>query len=106
MSVTPPQPGGSAPDPGLGQAELTRRGFLRKGAAVAAGGAALAAALSPLRELGSDDVPTVAQLLQKHYKEMTPEDKQAVFARIAHEVEQRYHVQPHLTDPPPLKMPA
>ena len=33
--------------------------------------AALAAALSPLRELASDDIPNFDQFLQKHYKEMT-----------------------------------
>ena len=39
-----------------------------------------------------DDIPTVEEFLQKHYKEMTPEDKQQVFDRIRREVEQRYHV--------------
>ena len=44
-----------------------------------AGGAAIAAAISPLRHLDRGDIPSVAEFLQKHYKEMTPEDKEQVF---------------------------
>jgi len=81
---------------------LTRRGFLRKGAAAMAGVTAVAGALSPLRELKRRDLPTLERLLQKHYKEMTPDDKQAVLKRIAEEVERRFGVRPTVTDPPPL----
>jgi len=81
---------------------LTRRGFLRKGAAAAAGGAAVAAALSPLRDLAPDEIPTIERLLQKHYKEMTPADKERIFARIEREVKARHGVQTRLTDPPPM----
>ncbi len=80
---------------------LTRRGFLTKGAAAASGVAALAAALSPLSKLDPADLPTLEKLLQRHYKEMTPADKQAALARIAREVGQRYHVHPQVSDPPP-----
>ncbi len=90
----------SAPE--SASARLTRRGFLRKGAAAAAGGAAVAAALSPLRNLASDDIPTLERLLQKHYKEMTPQDKERVFARIEREVRDRHNVRTKLSDPPPL----
>jgi len=82
--------------------EVTRRGFLRKGAAGVAGAAAFAAALSPLRDLSPDDIPTLEEFLQKHYREMTPADKKAALERIAAQVESRYGVKPHLTDPPPL----
>jgi len=82
---------------------LTRRGFLSKGAATIAGVSAVAAALSPLRNLDPADRPTLEKLLQKHYKEMTPEDKQRVLERIARQVEARYHVRPDVQDPPPLK---
>jgi molybdopterin-containing oxidoreductase family iron-sulfur binding subunit len=58
--------------------------------------------MSPLRNLPPDDLPTLDEFLQKHYKEMTPEDKEQVFARIRQQVEQRFHVQPLLSDPPPL----
>ena len=81
--------------------EVTRRGFLSKGAAAAAGASAVAAALSPLRHLTAEDIPDLQQFLQKHYKEMTPEDKERVFARIRGEVRARFHVDPTLADPPP-----
>ncbi|OHB81600.1 MAG: 4Fe-4S ferredoxin [Planctomycetes bacterium RBG_16_64_10] len=82
---------------------MSRREFLAKGAAAVAGLSALAAAMSPLRHLDSDDLPSVEELLRKHYKEMTPEDKQRVLARIREQVERRYHVTPELGDPPPLE---
>ena len=50
---------------------MTRRGFLRKGAATVASASAFAAALSPLRDLVPGDVPSWEEFLQKHYKEMT-----------------------------------
>ncbi len=83
-------------------AEITRRGFLRKGAAGIAGAAAFAAALSPLRDLDLDDLPSVEEFLQAHYKEMTEADKRIVLERIAARVEKRYHVKADITDPPPL----
>ncbi|HPM25078.1 MAG TPA: 4Fe-4S dicluster domain-containing protein, partial [Phycisphaerae bacterium] len=92
----------SRPDPGPATPGLTRRGFLRKGAATVAGASALAAALSPLKDLAPGDRPTLAQLLQRHYKEMTPEEKRAVLERVTHEVAQRYQVTPRVSDPPPL----
>ncbi len=82
--------------------EMTRRGFFRKGVAAAAGVSAVAAALSPLRHLPPGDIPSAEEFLQKHYKEMTPEEKNAVLARIAAEVEKRFGVRPSLLDPPPL----
>ncbi len=87
---------------GRGTPDLTRRGFLGKGAAAVSGAAALAAALSPLRHLNRADVPTLEKFFQKHYKEMTPEDKRAVLERITREVEARYGVRPNVQDPPPL----
>ncbi len=87
--------GGSCP-------AVTRRGFLHKGAAAVAGGAAVAAALSPLRGLRPGDVPSLERLLQKHYKEMTPEEKKAALDRIAGEVRHRHGVQATVADPPPM----
>lgn len=92
----------SRPDAGPATPGLTRRGFLRKGAATVAGASALAAALSPLKDLSPGEQPTLAQLLQRHYKEMTPDEKGAVLERVAREVEQRYRVTPRVNDPPPL----
>jgi Fe-S-cluster-containing dehydrogenase component len=81
---------------------VTRRGFFAKGAATVAGAAALTAALSPLRGLATGERPTLADLLQKHYKEMTSAEKQAVLARVAQQVEERYRVRPNVADPAPL----
>lgn len=81
---------------------LTRRGFLFKGAAAGAGAAAVVAALSPLRHLSTGDLPTLDEFLQRHYKEMTPEDKERVLARIAGEVKRRHNVEVVVKDPPPL----
>ena len=89
------------PTPPAGR-EMTRRGFFRKGVAAAAGVSAVAAALSPLRHLAPGDIPSVEEFLRKHYKEMTPEEKNAVLARIAAAVEKRFGVRPSLLDPPPL----
>ncbi len=84
------------------QPKATRRGFLTQGIAAATGVAAVAVALSPLNELRPGDWPAIEKLLQKHYKEMTPADKEAALARIRREVEQRFHVQPTVVAPPPL----
>jgi Fe-S-cluster-containing dehydrogenase component len=80
----------------------SRRKFLRQGLTVLAGASAVAAALSPLRNLDPDDIPTLEEFLQAHYKEMTPEDKERVFSRIRDEVAQRYHTTADLSDPPPM----
>ena len=94
------QPEPSAGTPGA--VELTRRGFLRKGAVAATGAAAVAAALSPLRGISPEDVPSLERLLQKHYKEMSADEMKAVLDRIAREVEKRYAVHPRVTDVKPM----
>ena len=81
----------------------TRRGFLQQGVAALAGATAVAAAISPLRNLDPSDIPSVEEFLQKHYKEMTPEDKTQVFARIEAAVQRRFGVELELCDPPPLE---
>jgi molybdopterin-containing oxidoreductase family iron-sulfur binding subunit len=81
---------------------MTRRGFFSKGAAAVTGASALAAALSPLRHLQGKDVPSVEKFLQKHYKELTPEEMRAVLDRITREVERRHGVHPHVEDVKPL----
>ncbi|MEK6701953.1 MAG: 4Fe-4S dicluster domain-containing protein [Planctomycetota bacterium] len=92
---TPAQPAGTEP-------ELTRRSFLRTGVAAVGGMAALAAALSPLRQLERDEIPDLAQFLQKHYKEMTPTEMEAALERIRDKVEKRFEVRPHLRDVKPM----
>ena len=80
--------------------EVSRRGFILGGVATAAGAAATAAALAPLRHL--KDRPSVEELLQSYFRELGPEDKEAVLERIRRQVEQRYGVRPNLTDPRPM----
>ncbi len=81
---------------------MTRRSFLRTGTAAAGGLTALAAALSPLRELTRDDVPGIEAFLRKHYKEMTPKDMEKTLERIRERVEARYGVRPEIRDVRPL----
>ncbi len=81
---------------------VTRRRFLSGGLAAVSGISALAAAASPLRHLNSADIPSLDEFLQRHYKEMTAEDKEQVFERIEETVEKRHGVDAHLSDPPPM----
>lgn len=80
---------------------LTRRSFLRGAVGAAGGMAAFAAAVSPLRDLDRSEL-TLERFLQKHYKEMTPEDKERVLERIREEVERRYALRPELRDLPAM----
>jgi len=93
--------GKTAGEPGSGP-DLNRRSFLRTGAAAVGGVAALAAALSPLRELKSDDLPTLDEFLQKHYKEMNAQEMEKALERIRGQVETRYGARPHLRDVKPM----
>src|SRR5260370_34426559 len=81
-------------------ADVSRRSFLRTSAVLASGMAALAASLAPLRELS--DYTSVEKFLQKHYKELTPQEMQKVLDRIAREVEQQYQIRPHVRDYKPM----
>ncbi|RMH09986.1 MAG: 4Fe-4S dicluster domain-containing protein [Planctomycetota bacterium] len=82
---------------------MARRSFLRGTAAGIGGMAAMAAALSPLRELEAGAFNSVEEMLQKHYKEMTPDDMERALARIRRQVEQRYHVRPEIRDIKPVE---
>lgn len=82
--------------------ETTRRSFLRASAVTAGGLAAAMAALKPLLELKSDDLPTVEKFLQKHYKEMDGNEMERALARIASEVEKRYEQRPEIRDIKPM----
>jgi molybdopterin-containing oxidoreductase family iron-sulfur binding subunit len=100
MAHPDPNPVSSAAKPAA--PEMSRRGFFVKGTAVAAGVSALAAAISPLRHLTADDLPGLEEFLQKHYKEMTPEDKERALARLRDLVQRRFGVAAQIADPPPL----
>ncbi len=84
-------------------ASLNRRSFLRVGAAALGGMAALAAALSPLRDLDASGVANLEQFLQKHYKAMSPAELEAALERIRAKVEERFGVRPHLRDLKPME---
>ena len=81
---------------------MTRRSFLRRGTAATGAVAAIAASLSPLRELKDTDEYSVAKFLQKHYKEMDSEDMASALERISTEVEKRYDVRPNIRDIKPM----
>ncbi len=63
--------------------------------------AAVAGALSPLKDLEGDDLPSIQKLLQKHYKEMSPEEMNEALQRIEKEVEQRTGVEVTVKDVKP-----
>lgn len=79
-----------------------RRDFLARAGAAAGGLAALAAAMSPLRHLSKEDLPSLEEFLQKHYKEMTPEEKERALDRIRQQVKRRYGVDAKVSDPQPM----
>lgn len=81
---------------------MTRRSFLRRGTAATGAVAAIAASLSPLRELTDTDDFTVAKFIQKHYKEMDGKDMAKALTRISNEVEKRYDVRPNIRDIKPM----
>ncbi|MBF0491178.1 MAG: 4Fe-4S dicluster domain-containing protein [Deltaproteobacteria bacterium] len=73
---------------------FSRRSFIQ-GAGAAAGAAVLAGS-KPAEAF------TFAEFFQKHYKELTPKDKEAIFKRIEHETKAAYGVDVTITDPPPI----
>jgi Fe-S-cluster-containing dehydrogenase component len=79
-------------------ASPSRRSFLRQASAAAGGLAALGAAVSPLTKLGERDNRYFHGFFQKHYKEMSPEEIEAVLARITADVERRWGVTPDVRD--------
>ncbi len=92
--------GGGSNGCGGNSAPMDRRSFLRKSATVASGIAAIAASLAPLREL--TDFGSVEEFLQKHYKELTPAEREQALERIRGEVERQYGIRPHLRDLRPM----
>src|SRR5688572_24246294 len=79
---------------------MTRRSFLRGSTAMAAGVAAMAAGLAPLRKLS--DFGTMEEFLRQHYLELKPEEMSAVLSRIEGEVQRQYGLRPHVRDFKPM----
>src|SRR5512142_811190 len=75
----------------------TRRTFLKGAAASMAGVAGLAVALKPLLDLEKGTV-TLDDLLQKHYRQLGPEDLQRILSALAAKAEKEYGVRPKLRD--------
>ncbi len=80
---------------------VSRRSFFRGALGAAGGMAAVTTALKPLLEFDTSEY-TLEGFLQRHYKEMTPEELDAALARIAEAVEKRYEVRPELRDVKPM----
>lgn len=87
-------------DPGADDPEPSGRRTFLKLAAGAAGGAALAFAGAPFARYASG--LSMEDILQRHYKELTDADKQALFARIEGQTKARYGVDVKLHDPQPI----
>ncbi len=80
---------------------LTRRTFLKGAAASMVGLAGLMAALKPLLELENGAI-SIDDLLQKHYRELKPEDLKRIMDSLASRTEKEYGVRPSLHDAKPL----
>jgi Fe-S-cluster-containing dehydrogenase component len=79
---------------------ISRRTAVKAGAATL-GAAAFARALQPLVTWA--ETTSVEELLQRHYKELTPDEKRAVFARLEAETKRDHGVDVTIQDPPPLE---
>lgn len=82
------------------QTELSRRDFLTGAVLAATTLAAGGAALTPL--LDAQEIPSIEELRQKHYKQLTLEDKKEIFARLEAQMRDEYKVDAHITDPLPM----
>jgi len=77
----------------------TRRNVM-KGVGLTLGLAAFGKAISPLTTI--PDNVSVEEFLQQHYKELTDEDKQEIFARLATETKDDYGADVAITDHRPI----
>ncbi|MCC7373997.1 MAG: 4Fe-4S dicluster domain-containing protein [Verrucomicrobiales bacterium] len=80
---------------------LNRRTFLKGAAASMVGVAGLMAALKPLLELETGAI-SLDDLLQRHYRELTPEDLKRIMESLSAKAEKEYGVRPNLHDVKPL----
>ena len=80
--------------------EVTRRTALKAGAAMLGAGA-FAAAIAPLTEFTKDI--SVDDFLRKHYKELSPEEMEAVIKRYEDDAREQHGVEVTITDPKPLE---
>jgi len=78
--------------------QVSRRTMV-KGSAAAVGAAALGVAAAPMIEKAAD--LSMEEFLQKHFKELSDQDKEAVFGRLEQETEERYGADVQIQDHPP-----
>ena len=76
---------------------MTRRTFLRGSAASLLGMAGVVAALQPLLELEAGEI-SMDQLLQKHYKKLSPEDITRIMRKLERECKRKYGTRPQMQD--------
>ena len=79
--------------------DMSRRTAI-KAAGATLGLAAFAAAVSPLRKL--PESMSVDEFLQRHYKELTPEDKKAILARLERDAADSYGADVNIEDLRPI----
>ena len=76
---------------------MNRRTFLKGAAASLVGVAGLMAALRPLLELEKGEI-TLEDLLQRHYRELTPQDLDRILRALEEKTAREYGVRPHIRD--------
>ena len=84
--------------PIVGQEPVSRRGMLKSVGAML-GLSAWAAVMQPLVEWSQE--LSVDEFLQKHYRELTPEQKQVVFKRLEEDTKRDYGADVTISDPQP-----
>ncbi len=80
---------------------MNRRTFLKGTAAAMVGMAGLVAALKPLLALERGEI-TIDDLLQKHYRQLTPEDLQRIMKSLEAKCQKEYGVRPTIRDLKPM----
>lgn len=80
---------------------ITRRSFAKGAAAGALALGALGAALQPLIALDRGEI-TLADLLQRHYRELTPEDLNRILRDLEQRCKKQYGVEPEISDVRPM----
>lgn len=83
------------------QKTLNRREFITGATLTLAFAGTGVAALSPL--INAEEVPSLDDLLQKHYKRLSTEEKKAIFSRLEKEVSSKFGIEATIRDPQPLE---
>jgi molybdopterin-containing oxidoreductase family iron-sulfur binding subunit len=82
------------------QTSFSRRDFITGTSLAITSLVATGAALSPL--LDAKEIPSGDEILQKHYKQLTLDDKKEIFARLEAEIRSSHHVTTTISDPQPM----